>query len=523
VAAAPEPASLPEPELNELLRRVDWRFLLSQPEAPRVARPAAGRSRPGLAQAGGGRAIGLVASGPAAGAGEADLALTGFPSRAGLAAAVESLRPEGEIVCAWRVPRIAGARRARRRLRDAGFADVTVHWPGPLPWRAPQFWLPLGSPAATAYLLRERPPRTRVRALLRPLWHLAAGAGLLAPLYAVARLPGAADRNAGGGRDDSGGELSGPLPAGAEQLLLTGGGRSINKVVALPFADDAPAPGAVVKFARVAAADAALDREAVALRALAEEHPGVAGVPRLLAQERRVGRRALAESAVPGEPLIAALRPATFGELAAKVSAWLTGLVEDGEPRPPSQWWQRLVGEPLAAFERDFSGAVEAGTVERLRTRLRGLDSLPLRRACEHRDCSPWNVVLGAAGAPGLLDWESAEPHGLPGLDLAYFLANSAFVLDGAIETGRTRESYRRLLDPTTPYGREAAARVVDYCARVGLDPDAFATLRLLAWVVHARSDYLHREMAAAGPPSPDALRTAPYLGLVETELTLPR
>jgi hypothetical protein len=516
VAVAPEPTRLSEPELNELLRRVDWRFLLNQPEAPRVAGAVAGRSRLGRAQARAGKAIGLIASEQPAAAGAADLALTGFPGRARLAAAVESLRPGGEIVCAWRLPRIGGASRARKRLRDAGFADVSLHWPGPLPWRAPQFWLPLGSEAATAHLLESRPPRTRTQALLRPLWRLAGKAGLLSPLYAIARLPGP---EPGGG-----GALSGLLHPGAKPLLLTGGRRSINKVVALPFdgatADGAPAPAAVVKFARVAAADAALDREATALRALAEEHPGVTCVPRLLARERRVGRRALAESAVHGEPLISALTPATFGELSDKVGVWLTGLVEVGAALPASEWWQRLVDEPLAAFERDFGAVVEAGASERLRARLRELDSLP--RACEHRDCSPWNVVLTADGSPGLLDWESAEPHGLPGLDLAYFLANSAFVLDRALESGRTRETYQRLLDPSTPYGREAARRIAEYCDQIGLDPGSFPNLRLLAWVIHARSDYLHREMAAAGPPSPDALRTAPYLGLIETELALP-
>ena len=517
MAAPPDSAALSEPELNELLRRVDWRFLLAQSEAPRVSAALSGP----LA-----RAVELIASERPAAAGEANLALTGFPSRASLAAALESLRPGGEVVCAWRLPRIGGASRARRRLRAAGFADVTVHWPGPLPWRAPQFWLPLGSAAAISHLLKERPPRTRAQALLRPLWRLAARTGLLAPLYAIARLPGPE----GSAREDG---LDRFLPPGAGPLLLSGGGRSINKVVALPFVDGAPtsiairagverrpAPASVVKFSRVAAADAALDREAAALRALAEEHPGVGGVPRLLAQERRGGRRALVESAVHGEPLIAALAPQSFAALSRGVTAWLTGLVDSGEPRPASEWWQRLVGEPLGAFERDFGPLVEAGAMTGLRGRLRGLDHLP--RACEHRDCSPWNVVLTGDGSPGLLDWESAEPHGLPGLDLAYFLANSAFVLDDAIEAGRTRESYRRLLDPATPSGHEAASRVAEYCDRSGLGSDDFARLRLLAWVIHARSDYLHREMAAAGTPSAEALRDTPYLGLIETDLSFP-
>ncbi len=239
-------------------------------------------------------------------------------------------------------------------------------------------------------------------------------------------------------------------------------------------------------------------------------------MPRLLAEGKRAGRHALAESAVHGEPLIAALSPDNFEQLAARVGEWLVDL-SGGADRPREQWWPRLVGEPLERFEQNFGEVIAAGALERLRGQLAALGELP--EACEHRDCSPWNVVLDRGGAPGLHDWESAEPHGLPGLDLAYFLANCAFVLDDALETGHTRESYQRLLDPATPYGAVAAACAARYCARVGIGAEAYARLRLLCWVVHSRSDHQHLTMAAAGPPSHEALRSSGFLGLLETEL----
>jgi hypothetical protein len=297
---------------------------------------------------------------------------------------------------------------------------------------------------------------------------------------------------------------------------LTGGHRSINKVVGLPFAPGSRRPATVAKFSRVPAADEALEREAAALRLIERDRPGARGVPRLLADGRRAGRQALTESAVHGRALIAALSPASFGELATLVGDWLVGLAGN-ERHPRSEWWPRLVGEPLARFERDFGEVTPTGTISALRRRLEGL--CDLSEACEHRDCSPWNVVLDERGAPGLLDWESAEPYGLPGLDLAYFLVNCAFVLDGALESGRTRESYARLLDPATAYGEVATRCIARYCDRLGLTGEDFARLRLLAWVVHSRSDYRHLEMAAARPPSPEALRRGTFLGLVELEL----
>ncbi len=496
-AAAPE--ALPEPQLNELLRRADWRFLLRQAEPPRIA---------DLTSGGDSQAIGLIGRGePVPGA--ADVAVIGYPTKLALGAATEALRLGGEVVCLWRLPRPGASRRAAARLRRAGFSDVRVLWPGPAARHSPQFWLQLDAPAAAAHLLAQRPPGSAVQRALRPLWRAAARLGLLSPLCAIGRLPG-------GEGEPEADEIEAAFPGGGAQLLLTGGGRSINKVVGLPFAAEVAVPGAIVKFSRVPAADRALEREASVLRAIERDRPAVTGVPRLLAQGRRAGRRALAESAVFGKPLISVLSEESFAGLAMPVGRWLVDLVEAGAPRPREEWWQRLVGEPLAELERNF-GAVAEQAVARARLLLDDLGDLP--EACEHRDCSPWNVVLAEDGAPGLLDWESAEPRGLPGLDLAYFLANCAFVLDRALESGGTRESYQRLLDPTTPYGAVAARCAAEYRDRLGIDAATYARLRLLCWIVHSRSDHRHLTMAAAGPPSPEALRGSAFLGLVEAEL----
>jgi hypothetical protein len=491
--------ALPEPQLNGLLRRADWRFLLPQAEAPLIADLTSGNDSQAIALIGRGEPV----------PGAADVAVIGFPTKLALGAATEALRLGGEVVCLWRLPRPGASKRAAARLRRAGLTDVRVLWPGPAPGQAPQFWLQLDAPAAAAHLLAQRPPGSAAQRVLRPLWRAAARLGLLSPLCAIGRLPDGEDAT----ETD---EIGKSFPVGEAQLLLTGGGRSINKVVGLPFPAEQPAPPAIVKFSRVPAADEALEREAAMLRSLERDRPALAGVPRLLAQGRRAGRLALAESAVFGEPLIAALSAESFAGLATPVGKWLVGLVETGAPRPREEWWQRLVGEPLAEFERNFgSVAKEAATLAR--QRLDGLGDLP--EACEHRDCSPWNVVLAADGAPGLLDWESAEPRGLPGLDLAYFLANCAFVLDGALESGRTRESYARLLDPATPYGAVAAHCAAEYRRHLGIDADTYARLRLLCWIVHSRSDHQHLTMAAAGAPSPEALRGSAFLGLVEAEL----
>jgi hypothetical protein len=469
--------SLPEGRRNALLRQTDWRFLLHREEPLPAGEPLT----------------------------------IGFPSRRALAEAKRTLPEGGELLCAWRAPRLRGTQRARRRLSQAGFTDLRLLWPGPLPHRPPQFWLPPESPAAVEHLLATRPPGSALQRALRGLWRVAARLGLLAPVFVLARAPGRCTQDTPA-EDPLAPYLGADLPC----LLLTGGQRSINKVVALPFPPGEGKPASVVKFSRLPEADRALEREAAALEAVERSRPRLDGVPRLLARGRRAGGRALAESAIYGEPLIGALSPQSFEGLAGRVTEWLVGLAE-GSPAAAGDWKARLLAEPLAEFERNFGGVASPGTVAAARMLLDELDDLP--QVCEHRDCSPWNVILSDGGAPALLDWESAEPLGLPGLDLSYFLANAAFVLEGALESGRTRESYARLLDRSTPLGAVAASCGEEYRARLGLSPRTFAALRVLCWIVHSRSDHRHLEIEAAGAPKPERLRDSTYLGLLEEEL----
>jgi glycosyltransferase involved in cell wall biosynthesis len=409
------------------------------------------------------------------------------------------LLPDAELLAHWRLPRPGGIGWARRRAEAAGYTDVRVYWAGPLPHRLPQFWLPVESEAATDYLLATRAPRSFVARLLRHLWCLVRGAGLLAPIYVVGRREGGADE---GGI---------PLSPACPLLLLTTGHRSINKAVGLAFEDESEKPSKAAKFARVAEAEPGLEREAVVLRRLREERPDLEGVPRLVGRGSRDGRLAVVQEAVAGESLLDALRPDNFEEIAMEVTGLLVHLARSPRSRPDPAWRRRLVDEPLEWFERCFWPNPEAGSV------LAGLDDMQL--TVEHRDCSPWNVLMTPAGAPVLLDWESAEPEGLPGLDLIYFLANCAFVLDAALESGRTRETYARLLDPSTPHGAVAARAIAEYTAALGISAADFRRLRLLCWIVHSRSDHRHLQLEYGGTPPKEALQRSIFAGLVDEEL----
>lgn len=423
--------------------------------------------------------------------------------------------PEAELVAKHWLPLPGGARRARRRAEAAGFSDVRVYWPGPLPHRPPQFWLPLESDEAARHLLAEREAESLGAKALQLLWRLARRAGLLAPLYVVGRKH-RFQTFGGSDAEKPGNDVEIPVAPSASLLLLTGGHRSINKVVGLAFEEGAGKPSAAVKFARVAEAEPGLEREAMVLRRLGEERPGLRGVPGFRGEGRRAGRLAVVEEAIEGRTLLDQLTPQNFEDVALRVTKLLVELARNGRSLDPS-WRERLVEQPLADFDRHFGPVVAEGSADVVRSILDDVGELP--SVPEHRDCSPWNVVLTPSGEPVLLDWESAEPEGLPGMDLVYFLANCAFVLDGAIESGRTREAYAKLLDPRTDYGRIARRARNEYMSALAIGGADFRRLRLLCWIVHSRSDYRHLQLESQGAPPPEQLLRSTFLGLVAEEL----
>lgn len=501
-----------EAELNRLLRRVDWRFLLDRAERPRALDFASGVLS---------EATGLVSSRSPRDSDGADLVVLDRPTRTRIMAAAKRLRPGGELYCEWRLPTPGGTRRAKGVLERAGFTDIRLLWPWPAPpLGRPQLWLPIGSPEAVRTFVSLRPAATKRRqAVARALWPAAARGGLLAPICVIARRP-----DAPGGRGRARDELARLLAAptdGADPapawVLLTGGQRSISKVVGLRFFPQGSVPELVVKFARVPEADASLEHEAHVLSTLAAERASLPGVPRVLAAGHRAGRVAVAESAIHGVSLLSQLTAETFPDLAERVTSWLIQLANVNMPDPHRDWQRSVVARSLEEFERDFRGVVDTATIECARARLERVG--PLRPSFEHRDCAPWNLILTGDRTPAVLDWESAEPRGLPALDLVYFLANAAFLLEGTLGTGRARETYVRLLDPTTAIGSVAAESFAVYCAGVGIEPAVLAGLRMLCWVVHAHSEHARARSDGGGVPSRDTLRASTFLGLIHEEL----
>jgi hypothetical protein len=91
--------------------------------------------------------------------------------------------------------------------------------------------------------------------------------------------------------------------------------------------------------------------------------------------------------------------------------------------------------------------------------------------------------------------------------------------LDGAMESGRFRDSYRTALNSTTFTGQVRMECESRYCERIGLDLAALRPLRLLVWLIHSKSEYKRFVAEAGGRPKPATLRRSLFVSLWEEEL----
>jgi hypothetical protein len=510
-------AALPESERNRRLRRVDWRFLLSAPLPGRTLCLASGELAEGVALISGE----VVRS---AEAGSCDLSVAEDPDRATLQILSTALRPGGACYVEWRSARVRSATRARRAMEAAGLDQVTSYWPWPAPiGTGTRCWIPLGSPGAAAHVRSRDPkegngPGWLADVLRHHSRDTTLALGLVQPLCTLGvRGTSAAITLSAWLRTGWAGWGLGPAPRDLSLLLLTGGPRSVSKVVALVFDEPDPSPRLAIKAPRVSESFAPLRREAAVLQALRDRPAAVAGVPRHVFSREVDGVPIVGETALVGHPLESLLSGATLRFWGIKAAEWLVGLVDAGSARPAAHWWRTIVEPALIDFAGSFGAGLDPSTLTLAESLLREIGDLP--SACEQRDFAPWNVFVTADGGFAVLDWESAVVEGLPALDLIYFLAYATFNADRAERLEDRVASYRRSLDPRTVTGAVRRDSLALYGERSGLTPKQISMLGVLVWLVHARSEYQHFTADAGGTPTAVALRRSLFAALWQEEM----
>ena len=514
------PASdLPEHELNPRLRRADWRFLLSTPRPYR----ALCRAGQALTDAVAGIAHELVSK---SSGGDCDLVVAEDPDTRVLLELHEALRPGGACYTEWHRQH-GGVRQVERALRAAGFADVTCYHTWPSSAALPVYWIPNDAKGAAEYVRsRQRLRGGRVRRLLtgvrQRILDLVIGRYGRA-IHAIAHRPSA---------DEPNNDLDqvawlrarwqqlglGTPPERLSALLVTGGPRSVSKVVLLAFAEPSPLPAVAVKAPRVEGAATGLRREGAVLAGLVSRrgHP-ISGTPGLLFSREIDGVPLIGETGLSGRPLDRLLSRRSFRAWSIKVTNWLAELARGSASLPAAHWRETLVEPILAQFADRFGRVVDPGLFREAEGLLRTLGSLPA--VPEQRDFGPWNLLVTPSSELAVLDWESGEVEGLPGLDLLYYLAYASFNVDRAHDPESRLASYRRSLDPTTRTGAVRRECIEHYLRITGVEPGNLGPLRVLLWLIHAQSDFRHAEADAGGPPPSNVLARGFFLALWAEEV----
>ena len=160
---------------------------------------------------------------------------------------------------------------------------------------------------------------------------------------------------------------------------------------------------------------------------------------------------------------------------------------------------------------------LEPGSDERARARLEGLGDLPL--VCEHRDCSPWNIlVTGAAARRCSIGSRPSRA--------ACRLSTSSTSWPTPPSSSRARSrpagpasAIARLLDPGTAPGAVAGECMRRYARELGPRP---GPVRGAAAALLDRPQPLRPPPPGAGgggPAAPGELRTSVFPGLFAEEL----
>jgi hypothetical protein len=501
--------ALAERERNRVLRRADWRYLLPEPAPRRALCLAGGALRDACAlvadQVDDARASGV----------EYDLVVAEDPDDGTLRSLAGALRANGACYTEWSARAPGAAGRARQAVESLGLRDARSYrpWPSMDHCRA---WVPTEG-AAAHWWWTTTARSTDVR---RQQFHAAVGAlqsrlGAHGRIGVVARgadAPGEPRLVALAGEHHALGHAS-DAPS---MLLLTPGARSVGKVILFPFTADGE-PAIAIKTARTTDAARGLEREAELLDVVHARHGGaLAGAPLVLFRDRVLDTAVIGESALIGVPLLARIDRPGYASLVERVADWLVRLATPAAVVAHRSVWEHVAQPALDRFASEFGALVDAEQLARTREIVTTLGELPV--VIEQRDCSPWNVFEGG-GNLLFLDWESGVVDGVPALDLIYFITHAAFYLEGAWVSGRYEEAYRTAWSRQSDIGRTNNDCVTRHVERVGVPVELLGALRLLAWMIHAHSDWVHRRDDAGGTPSVEALRDSRFLRLYRAEL----
>lgn len=264
-------------------------------------------------------------------------------------------------------------------------------------------------------------------------------------------------------------------------VMMTPRFRASSHVICFVLAEERIEPILVVKLPRLPGDNDRLDREVanlhVANRARAEDDRSI---PRVLAYEDYHEHRLLIETAVPGRPMSPAIVRRQPEPCIEAALAWLLDLQQSTVDSRERDWFERLVEQPLQQFKTLLPPAAEeANLIDQTLALMQPLCDQDMPLIMEHGDFSAPNILQDETGRVGVVDWELAEPKGLPAADLFFFLTYAAFARQKARKNADYLKAFQQAF-----FGPQAWAwpYVTRYKERLNLAPEMLAPLFVVTW-----------------------------------------
>jgi SAM-dependent methyltransferase len=427
------------------------------------------------------------------------------------------LKPAGLVYAESRLPlaRHRGSRGAGPQLDNT--PGRVLLWAAPA-WGELRFAAPAGDGAATAYL-EERflKPFLRRRLLKRP--------GMVA-----ARTP-LANRVVRRRASIVTQAVESPLTAppayiraiasearvaieGLRWAFAAPGAYSTQKALFFLFEDRATEPRCVVKITRDGRHNPRLENEWQALRLLQERGIGDERTrPSPLFFGHHAGLAIVGETAVVGRPFLERTQGSHGCPHARQVVQWLLDLgVSTAHPASDPSLVVGRLRALLARFEDLYRPDGETTALLEAQLAMLAANADDVRLVFQHGDPGPWNVVVTADGEPGFLDWEAADPDGMPLWDLFHFLRSFGLAVSQKAGTRDPNESFADQVLATSGLNRLLVETVRRFCHATGFSTRLVEPLFYLCWV--------HRAVKEASRLTEEELQSGRYVNLLRVAVT---
>lgn len=142
---------------------------------------------------------------------------------------------------------------------------------------------------------------------------------------------------------------------------------------------------------------------------------------------------------------------------------------------------------------------------EQIATIGRSREPLPL--VFQHGDPGTWNVMVTPTGRTVFLDWEAAEPQGMPLWDLFYFMRSYAVWSARLNGTRNSLKGFRQQLLADSPLGQLLVEVTGRYCQQTGVPRHLVEPLFYTCW--------MHRALKEATRRPPARLEHCHYVNLL--------